>query len=84
MKSFLGDSLIYDFHSALGQMLVYQVNMDIQEPERVLYQAVPETTYERMCRQRVFEVVAERFNVNFLVYEPIQPQLIQWILHNRK
>lgn len=50
VKNFLGDSLIYDFHSALGQMLVYQVNMDVQEPDRVLYLAIPEAVYERMSQ----------------------------------
>jgi hypothetical protein len=83
VKSFLGDSLIYDFHSALGQMLVYQVNLDEQEPDRTLFLAIPESAYERMSRQRIFEVVAERYSVNFLVYEPTQQRLTQWIRHKK-
>ncbi|MBO0932491.1 element excision factor XisH family protein [Fibrella aquatilis] len=83
VKSFLGDSLIYDFHSAVGQMLVYQVNLDLQEPDRVLYLAIPEPTYERMSRQRVFEVVAERYKLNFVVYEPLNKQIVKWIAHNK-
>lgn len=71
VKSFLGDSLIYDFHSALGQMLVYQVNMDLQEPERVLYLAIPQPSFERMSRQRIFDVVTQRYSVNIVVYDPI-------------
>jgi XisH protein len=83
VKSFLGDSLIYDFHSALGQMLVYQVNIDLQEPARVLYLAVPLSAYERMTRQRVFEEVAKRYAVNFLVYDPVNQCLVQWIRHSK-
>ena len=83
VKSFLGDSLIYDFHSALGQMLVYQVNLDLQEPNRTLYLAVPEAIYERMSQQRIFEVVAERYHVNFMIYEPVQKQIIKWIRHSK-
>ncbi len=83
VKSFLGDSLIYDFHGALGQLLVYQVNIDIQEPERILYLAIPQPAYERMTRQQVFEVVARRYSVNFLVYDPITQHLVQWIRHSK-
>ncbi|MCU0338500.1 MAG: XisH family protein [Spirosomaceae bacterium] len=81
VKSFLGDSLIYDFHSAIGQMLVYQVNIELQEPERILFLAIPEAIYERMSQQRVFEAVAKRYKVNFLVYEPINKKILQWMRH---
>lgn len=83
VKSFLGDSLIYDFHSALGQMLVYQVNMDLQEPERVLYLAIPQPSFERMSRQRVFDVVTQRYSVSIVVYDPIHQTIVQWIRHSK-
>ncbi len=79
VKSFLGDSLIYDFHGALGQLLVYQVNLEHQEPDRNLYLAIPEAIYERMCQQRIFEVVAQRYKINFLIYDPIIKQILKWI-----
>jgi XisH protein len=81
VKSFLGDSLIYDFHAALGQLLIYQVNIELQEPDRKLYLAIPEAVYERMTQQRIFEVVAERFQVSFLIYDPILKQITKWIHH---
>ncbi len=83
IKSFLGDSLIDDFHSALGQMLVYQVNIDLQEPDRVLYLAIPASAYERMTRQRIFEEVAKRYVVNFLVYNPLNHSIVQWIRQSK-
>ena len=64
VKSFLGDSLIYDFHGALGQMLVYQVNIELQEPERKLFLAIPEPVFTKMNQQRVFEVVLKRYQIN--------------------
>lgn len=79
MKSFLGDSLIYDFHGALGQMLVYQVNIKLQDPERMLYLAIPQPTFDKMNQQRIFEVVMERYQINVLVYDPVQKQITQWI-----
>jgi hypothetical protein len=83
VKSFLGDSLIYDFHGALGQLLVYQVNIELQEPDRKLYLAIPEATFEKMSQQRIFDVVAERFEVNFLIYNPEQKQILKWINHSK-
>jgi XisH protein len=81
VKSFLGDSLIYDFHGALGQLLVYQVNIELQDPERLLYLAIPEMIYERMTQQRVFEVVVQRFKINILVFNPVLKQITKWIKH---
>lgn len=79
----MGDSLIYDFHGALGQLLVYQVNMELQEPDRVLYLAIPRPAFERMSRQQIFEVVAQRYAVNFLVYDPIEKSIVTWIRHSK-
>jgi XisH protein len=63
----------------MEHLLVYQVNLDQQEPDRSLYLAIPESIYERMCQQRVFEVVAQRYKVNFLIYNPITKQITKWI-----
>lgn len=41
VKSFLAPSLAYEFHSVLGQYLNYFTFMEIQEPERILFLAVP-------------------------------------------
>lgn len=46
IKSFLGDSTITEFHQALGQLLNYRLILKRQEPERILYLAVPLDIYE--------------------------------------
>ena len=46
IKSFLNTSAITDFHSALGQFLNYRLALQMSEPDRVLYLAVPVDTYE--------------------------------------
>lgn len=57
------------------------VNLEIQEPERELFLAIPAAVYERMTQQRIFEVVAERYDVNFLIYEPIEKKVVSWVKH---
>ena len=46
IKSFLGLSFITDFYNALGQFLSYQLALELQEPERILYLAVPVETFD--------------------------------------
>ena len=41
IKSFLSDSPLTDYHAALGQFLNYRLALEISEPTRVLYLAVP-------------------------------------------
>lgn len=41
VKTFASDSQISAFHTALGQMLDYALGLEYQEPDRVLYLAVP-------------------------------------------
>jgi hypothetical protein len=36
IKTFLGASVVTDFHAALGQFLNYQIVLDSKDPERVL------------------------------------------------
>ena len=46
IKSFVGASNISEFHTALGQFLNYQTALDSQEPDRILYLAIPSDTYK--------------------------------------
>jgi hypothetical protein len=78
VKSFLGDSLIYDFHGALGQLMMYQVNLEIQEPNRVLYLSIPSHVYEKMQKLPVFEVIFERYQINIVIFEPDKKEIIEW------
>jgi hypothetical protein len=45
IKSFIGTSAINDFHTALGQFLNYRIMLEVKEPDRLLYLAVPLETY---------------------------------------
>lgn len=43
IKSFVGKSEMADLEQAIGQYFLYRWIMDMQEPERVLFLAVPES-----------------------------------------
>ena len=51
VKSFLSASNISEFHTALGQFLNYRIAIETSdEPERVLYLAVPKDVYQTFLR----------------------------------
>jgi XisH protein len=53
IKSFIGTSTISEFHSAIGQFINYRYALELQEPERVLYLAVPLTIYNVFLSRRL-------------------------------
>ncbi|MGB7443882.1 MAG: XisH family protein [Coleofasciculaceae cyanobacterium] len=79
VKSFLGSSAISEFHTALGQFLNYRIVLEIEEPGRVLYLAVPLNTYNSFLKFEPVNTAIERYQVNLLVYEPSQEVVSQWI-----
>jgi hypothetical protein len=70
IKTFLGPSIISDFHVALGQFLNYRLALESREPERILYLAVPSQTYNTFGRYPFYGLAIERHSVPLVVYEP--------------
>jgi XisH protein len=79
VKSFLGPSLVTDFHAALGQFLNYRIVLDGTEPDRVLYLAVPEPTYTAFFTLSLAQMAVKRHEVHLIVYNPESEILVQWI-----
>ncbi|MEH2162291.1 MAG: XisH family protein [Nostoc sp.] len=80
VKSFLErSSAISEFHTALGQFINYRGALRRRQPERVLYLAVPLTTYKTFF-QLDFpkEMIAEN-QVKMLIYDVEQEVIFQWI-----
>lgn len=79
IKSFVGPSTVNEFHKAVGQFNDYVVALEIQDPERVLFLALPEDIWLRFCQKQVIQKSLERIKANILVYNPISNTIIQWI-----
>ncbi|MGH8001793.1 MAG: XisH family protein [Brasilonema sp.] len=79
IKSFIGTSAISDFHTALGQFLNYRIMLEVNEPDRLLYLAVPLETYKTFFQSRFTQVVIERHQLKLIVYEPVTEEIVQWI-----
>ncbi len=79
IKSFIGTSAISDFHTALGQFLNYKIMLEVNEPARQLYLAVPLETYETFFQSQFAQVAVARHQLKLIVYEPVTEEIVQWI-----
>ena len=78
IKSFLGASEIYEFHLAMGQIRNYQLALRKEDPDRVLYLAVPVDTYERFFRLAFIQEALEYNQAHLLVYDADAEEIVRW------
>jgi hypothetical protein len=45
IKTLSGASIVNELHTLIGQFISYQVGLEMQEPDRMLFAAIPEDAY---------------------------------------
>jgi XisH protein len=79
VKSFLEkSSAISEFHTALGQFINYRGALRRKEPERILYLAVPLTTYNTFFQLDFPKEMLEENQVKMLIYDAKNEVIIEW------
>lgn len=78
VKSFIGTSTISEFHTAIGQFINYRYALEVQEPERVLYLAVPLNTYNNFFVKTFVISVVQRSQINLIVYDIEREKIARW------
>lgn len=78
IKSFIADSDISEFHTALGQYINYSQALEEQQPERILYLAVPNETYQDFFQLPFIQRALRRSQVKLIIYDPTQEEILQW------
>lgn len=78
VKSFLAESQVTELERALGQYGLYQGLLEMQEPERELYLAVPENVYANILSRQVGQVAMRYFHLNLIVFSLSEEQPLQW------
>jgi hypothetical protein len=79
IKSFTSPSAISDFHTALGQCLNYQIMLEVHEPDRLLYLAVPLDAYETFFQTGFAKTAIVKYQLQIVVYNPVLEEIVQWI-----
>jgi hypothetical protein len=77
IKTFLSDSPLTDYHAALGQFLNYRLALEISDPTRILYLAVPVVAYETFFKREFAQISLERYQIKQIIYDPIQEVIVQ-------
>jgi len=78
LKSFVAVSAIYEFHLAIGQYRNYQLALLQEDPERVLYLAVPEDAYDRFFTLQFIQDALRYNAVRYLVYDAQAEVIVRW------
>jgi len=79
IKSFITGSDINEFHTALGQYLNYCQALEENEPDRIVYLAVPHETYLDFFQLAFVQRTLQRHQVKLLTYDPKKEEIRQWI-----
>jgi XisH protein len=78
IKSFLRTSAITDFHVALGQFLNYRLGLQMTEPDRTIYLAVPFETFTTFFQQRFVQEAVKTYQLKLVVYNPNKEEIVEW------
>ena len=79
IKSFLGASLISEFHTALGQLMSYRLALKQKDPQRALYLAVPLDVYNTFFKLEFSQVAIEDYQLKLIVYDQDKEVIIRWL-----
>lgn len=78
VKSFLNESKISDFHTAVGQYLNYKIGLLEVEKDRVLYLALPDEAYNYLWELPLVRRSIETYDIKLLVYQMSEINVLLW------
>ncbi|GIK64246.1 MAG: hypothetical protein BroJett018_20400 [Chloroflexota bacterium] len=80
IKSFLSPSGIYDLERALGQYALYRSILKENDPDRLLYLAIPDYAYQTVFSQPIGELILHSEQLRLIVFDDEQEMITKWIL----
>jgi hypothetical protein len=79
IKSFLAASTVNEFHTVLGQFLNYKLALEIKQPQRVLYLAVPKDIYQSFFQINFTQLVVQHYQLKLVIYDAENEEILEWI-----
>jgi XisH protein len=74
VKSFLSNSQMHDLELALGQFLLYRSILEMQEPDRLLFLAVPDEPAE-ILDEPIGQLLVGKHLIQALVFDPEKEEI---------
>src|SRR5262245_66385555 len=75
VKSFLGASQMHDLEVALGQFLLYRSILEEQEPDRVLYLAIPVEPAD-ILDEPVGQLLITKHLLQVVIFDPEKEEIL--------
>ena len=75
----MGPSAINEFHKAIGQFNDYSVALELIEPERILFLAIPTEIWDRFFLKPIIQKSLERVKAKVVIYDPALNKIVKWI-----
>lgn len=79
IKSFIGRSLMYDFHGALGQYIVYRNLIQLTAPEYTLYLGIDDAVYQEFFKRKSIQLITKENRLLLITVEMKKEEIQQWI-----
>ncbi|MFM2320388.1 MAG: hypothetical protein RLZZ215_3009 [Pseudomonadota bacterium] len=79
IKSFLSNSLVSEFHTALGQFLNYKLALLEAKQIRELYLAVTDDVYQVFFSKPFIQSALKHHQIKVLVFNPELQEIVLWI-----
>ncbi|MEA5479087.1 XisH family protein [Pseudanabaena galeata UHCC 0370] len=79
IKTFASDSVMFDFHVAIGQFINYQTVLENKDPSRILYLAVPQEIYDTFFQSVLAQAVIQKCQLKLIIYEPESEVIVKWL-----
>ena len=79
IKTFIAPSTISEFHTAIGQFINYRIALEEEEPDRLLYLAIPSDIHKRFFKYPFIQTVIQRNQIPLIVYDSEKQEIAKWI-----
>lgn len=78
VNSFFSAAPIEDFYQAVGEIFSYRLVLEIQDPDRPIYLAIPEDVYRSFFQLDFIRGAIEEFRIPLIVYDPMGQVVVEW------
>ena len=79
IKSFLKESVVSEYHTALGQFLNYRIGLMEIEDDRELYLAIPKLAYDRIKKLPILLKSIKIYEIKLVIYSISEKSIVEWI-----
>lgn len=79
IKSFLKESAVSEYHTALGQFLNYRIGLVETDNDRILYLALPQVAYIRLKKLPLIMKSIKEYKLRLIIFSVDKKEIVKWI-----